>query len=149
MDEIEYRGYRIANVSEEFVRDAKAGIDEHIARTVESAAEPPEPLVDEQARDEMQRAMAQLLRSGVDPLQVAAENERLRSAIKGTHALLHALVARYVGVNVSTVITRAEHETPDLAQELIVDLDRSTHDVTLLLRTKSRAERRAEAKARN
>lgn len=107
----------------------------------DETTEQPEPEVSPEA---VTRATALLARATVDPTAVAAENAQLRSAVRGSHGLLHALVKRWTAEGDPVIVVpREEWQAHDPREELqvVAQDDGSVH---LWVRVKNRAERRAE-----
>ena len=94
----------------------------------------------------LQRAAAIVAAVAADPIAVSNQLLQWQNAVKGVHALLHAIVKMKIGINVELIVPRAEHQAPDVAHEELLVTTLENGDVHVVLRSKSRAERRAEAK---
>lgn len=117
----------------------------------DTKAAPPKPTVDAAAIADdiaLQRVTALMAAIASDPLAVANQFLEWQNTVRGAHALLHAVVRKLVGVDTAMIVPRVEHQAIDTErEELVVRTDPTSGDVTLIVRTKSRAERRAAEKA--
>ena len=80
--------------------------------------------------EELRKATITLQAAMADPAMVAAENAKLRSSIRGTYALLHALVKRAGG---DVTVRSAEYRAIPPIEQLSTRLDDKTGDVRLVI----------------
>lgn len=117
-------------------------------------ADPKTPPTDTTAADvvediALQRVTAMVAAMSVDPIRAANQMIEWQNAVRGTHALLHAIVKLQVGLDVPIIVPRAAHQSPDSErEELLVATDPLTGDASVVLRSINRAERRQAEKAK-
>lgn len=94
----------------------------------------------------LQRAAAIVAAAASDPIRLAQQYQEWQAAVKGTHALLHALIKQEIGVGKEIVVPRQSLHLIDLEEELIVNMD-AEQNAHVIVRLKNRSERRAAEKA--
>jgi hypothetical protein len=90
---------------------------------------------------EVMAAAATLQKAIESPMEMAAMNAELRSAVKGAHALIHALVKQFAGTGKRVTVPRADWQSISPAEELEVITDDEGNAI-LYIRRVNRAERR-------
>jgi len=93
------------------------------------------PLSAREQRRALERASTKVARAQLNPIEVAAENERLRNSVKGAHALVHVLVRRVAGWNTPVSVPREQWMALPPGESLDVSTD-DQGNVTLVVRSK-------------
>jgi hypothetical protein len=79
------------------------------------------------------RAAAKVARAGLNPVEVAHENQKLRNSVKGAHALVHVLTRRLAGWNTAVSIPREQWMSLPPGEDLDVSTD-DDGNVTLVVK---------------